>query len=132
MIKSFEEIKDSKNLVRMPYFGGILTDNSYRFKTGKIKPVVSVWMDDLGEKVKELGLPLAEKYKIKLFGRFWDERRPDLGNLHKVLGDSIKRGLVADDKHYFYEDLGYELGVMEEELVIIIEPINILMEIIKE
>jgi len=118
--------------VRMPYFGAILTDNNYRFKTGKIKPVVSTWMTDLGQKAKELQVPLAEYYKIHLLGKFWDNKHPDIPNLHKVIGDSLKRGLPQDDKKYLYNDLKPELGVMEEELVIWIEPINIIAEIVKE
>lgn len=105
----------------MPYIGGVLSDNSYKFGNKATKPYVRLWMKELETKVVLQGIPITrDKYEIGLFGRFWDERRPDLSNLHKVIGDSIKKGLSVDDKYFLYKDEGYELGVMEQELVITI------------
>ncbi len=110
--------------VVMPYLGGILTDNNYKIGQAKRKtrPMVVIWMNELAKKVEELEVPRHGNYIIELWGRFWDERRPDLANLHKVIGDSLKKVLV-DDKHFFFVDKGYELGKFEQELEITIRPI---------
>lgn len=111
--------------VVMPYIGGILTDNNYKIgrTRRKTRPIVTLWMRELAEKVQQLEVPQADSYRVGLFGRFWDERRPDLANLHKVIGDSLKRVLI-DDKHFFFYDRGYELGKFEMELEITIIPVT--------
>ena len=110
--------------VTLPYIGGILTDNNYKIgKSKKTRPMVSMWMSELAEKVRELNIPVSENYEISLYGRFWDERHPDLANLHKVVGDSIKKVLI-DDKYFIFRDKGLETGKLEQELDIYITPIE--------
>jgi len=110
--------------VVMPYLGGILTNNNYKIgrKKRKTRPLVVIWMDELAEKVRKLEVPECGEYQVELYGKFWDERRPDLHNLHKVIGDALQRGLAKDDKNLFFNDRGYELGVFEMELEITIIP----------
>jgi len=112
--------------VTMPYIGGILTDNNY--KIGKFKrktrPMVIMWMNDLAERTAKLDIPKASGYVISLYGKFWDNRHPDLANLHKVVGDALKKVLI-DDKHYIFRDKGLELGKFEQELEITITPLEV-------
>ena len=110
-----------KYVVTMPYIGGILSENAYKFfATRGTKPFVKLWMKELAEKVKKLDVPQAENYEIRLYGKFTDERRPDLSNLHKVVGDALQVGLSVNDKHFRFIDEGYELGHVDPELVITI------------
>ena len=113
--------------VTMQYMGGILTDNNYKIgKTKKkTRPLVILWMDELVGKVKALNVEEANNYSIGLYGKFWDERRPDLANLHKVIGDALERGLGVNDKAFFFTDKGYELGIFEMELEITIIPVEV-------
>jgi len=110
----------------MPYIGGILTDNNYKIGIQKKKthPMVRLWMGELAEKVRELEIPKADFYEVGVFGRYYDERRPDNSNLFKVIGDALKRtdALDRDDKWFRMSDGGYELGNFEQELVIEVEP----------
>ena len=107
--------------IRMDYIGGILSENEYKFLTKRTKPMVRMWMSQLSEKVKQAEIPESKYYTIGVFGRFYDERRPDISNLFKVISDAIQKGLGVDDKWFRMEDRGYELGVFEQELVITIE-----------
>jgi len=114
--------------IKMPYLGQILTDNSYKFPNKATKPIVVIWKRELAQKAEELQIPEAESFEIRLFGRFSDERRPDLSNLHKVIGDGLKKtnqwkGLGIDDKYFNFVDLGYDLGfALSPEIEIIIVP----------
>ena len=108
--------------VTMPYLGGILSENAYKFRTRGTKPFVRLWMRELAEKVKLLEIPKAERYEVEVFGKFTDERRPDLSNLHKVIGDALQEGLGVNDKYFFFKDRGYVLGFFDPELVITIVP----------
>ena len=113
--------------VVMPYIGGILTDNAYKYANRSTKPIVKIWKGELTTKVKEI-VPEEERgierdYRIHLFGRFTDERRPDLANLHKIIGDAVEKGLGVKDKHFFFVDEGYDLGYTDPELVITIEEV---------
>jgi hypothetical protein len=118
---------EDKYKIVMPYLGGILSDNGYKFLNKATKPIVSIWKRELAEKAEALKVPEVEGYEIRLFGRFTDERRPDLSNLHKVIGDGLKKtnswkGLGTDDKHFAFIDEGYNLGVLSPEIEIIIIP----------
>jgi len=113
--------------VVMPYIGGILSDNAYKFLNKATKPIVTIWKKELAQKVEMLDIPGAEEYEVEVYGRFTDERRPDVPNLFKVILDALKktrmyRGLGVDDKHIHPKDVGYELGCADPELVIIIHP----------
>ncbi len=110
--------------VTMQYIGGILSDNAYKLRNRRTSPFVSRWMKELAGKVQELQVPMADWYEIGILGRFMDDRRPDLSNLHKVIGDSLKRSLPLDDKFYIWKDIGYETGKLEPEINIVITPIN--------
>jgi len=100
--------------VVMPYIGGVLSVNDYKVRgkggvaTNKTKRVVEIWMGELAEKVRGSGF--GRNLKIELFGHFYDDRAPDLHNLHKVIGDAVKEGLVVDDKEFKFIDLGYDTG----------------------
>lgn len=107
----------------MPYLGGILSENAYKRKTRQTYPIVTIWMRELAKKVRELDIPRdVEYYEVGIFGRFSDERRPDISNLFKVTSDAIEDGLQVNDKHFRLSDKGYELGHIDPELVITIEP----------
>lgn len=109
--------------VVMPYLGGILSENAYKMATRRTKPFVKRWMRELAEKVQDLNVPESENYEVRLFGKFTDERRPDLSNLHKVIGDALEKGLGTNDKHFLFKDEGYDLGHMDPELEITIVPV---------
>ncbi len=118
----------------MPYLGGILSDNAYKYQTRGTKPIVKIWKKELAEKAQALNIPESDKYEIEVRGRFMDERRPDLSNLFKIIGDGLKKtkgyyGLGVDDKHFQLKDMGYELGHLDPEIVITIKPIVVRSEI---
>ena len=108
----------------MPYIGGILSENSYKMLTRGTKPFVKRWMRELATAVKELDIPKSESYEVGIFGRFTDERRPDVSNLFKITLDAIEKGLGVNDKHFRAVDKGYNLGHLDPELVITIEPLG--------
>lgn len=108
--------------VTMPYIGGILSENAYKFRTRGTKPFVKLWMRELAEKVKLLEIPKVEKYEVGVFGKFSDERRPDISNLFKICMDAVAKGLDMDDKNFTAVDKGYRLGFFDPELVITIIP----------
>ena len=114
--------------VVMPYIGGILSDNGYKFLNKATKPIVTIWRKELAQKVEALDIPEAEEYEVEVSGRFTDERRPDVPNLFKVILDGLKktkmyRGLGIDDKHIHPKDAGYELGYLDPEIVIKVIPL---------
>ena len=113
----------------MPYIGGILSDNAYKYATRGTKPIVKFWKKELAERAQALDIPQAEEYEVQVFGKFADERRPDIANLFKVIGDGLKKtrdysGLGTDDKHFKFKDMGYELGHLDPELEITIIPME--------
>jgi Holliday junction resolvase RusA-like endonuclease len=106
--------------VVMPYIGGVLSENAYKWKTRGTKWPVKFWMAELADKVRQLSIPLADKYEVGVFGRFTDERRPDISNLFKVVSDAIEAGLGVNDKYFRMVDRGYKLGYLDPELEITI------------
>lgn len=110
--------------VVMPYLGGILSENNYKLPSRGTKPFVKRWMRELAEAVRELDIPKSESYEIGVFGRFTDERRPDISNLFKITLDAVEKGLGVNDKHFKATDRGYKLGFLDPELVITIEPLE--------
>jgi len=114
--------------VIMPYIGGILSDNNYKFLNKATKPIVTIWRKELAQKVEALDIPEAETYEVEVSGRFTDERRPDVPNLFKVILDGLKKtkmykGLGIDDKHIHPKDAGYTLGHLDPEIEIAIRPL---------
>lgn len=109
-----------KYQVEMDYIGGILSENGYKFATKRTKPYVRMWMKELAGRVRELGLKEG-KYRIGVYGKFWDERRPDISNLFKVVSDAVQMGSRINDKWFTMVDEGYELGYIDPKLVISIE-----------
>lgn len=112
----------------MPYIGGILSDNGYKFLNKATKPIVTIWRKELAQKVEALDIPEAEEYEVEVSGKFTDERRPDIPNLFKVILDGLKKtkmykGLGVDDKHIHPKDAGYTLGHLEPEIVMVIYPL---------
>lgn len=110
-------------LIIMPYEGE-LSDNSYKFSNRSTRPFVELWMKKLSEEVKKARIPLFKEFEISVYGRFLDERRPDMQNLFKVIGDGIKKGLGVDDKHFRFKDIGYEVGHIFPQLLIYIRGIE--------
>ena len=107
--------------ILVPYVGGILSENMYKRQTRQTRPYVRLWMKELAKKVKELEVAECETYEIGVFGKFTDERRPDIQNLFKIISDAIEDGLGVNDKHFRMVDKGYELGHIDPELVITIK-----------
>lgn len=114
--------------ITMPYIGGILSDNNYKFLNKATKPIVTIWKKELARKAEDLDIPKAERYEVRVFGKFTDERRPDVSNLFKVIADGLKKtrwyeGLGVDDKHFQLKDIGYELGHLDPEIKIMVVPL---------
>ena len=110
----------------MPYIGGCLSVNSMKIvragrRTHRNFPEVDDWMSELASKVEHLRDKLKLPIKVRLFGKFRDERHPDLHNLHKAIGDALEQGLGVNDKYILISDEGLELGHENQELVITLE-----------
>ncbi len=108
----------------MPYIGGILSKNAYKWKTRGTKPSVRAWMNQLAIKVKYVDIPKTDKYEVEVFGMFTDERRPDISNLFIVISDSVAKGLGVNDKHFKLIDKGYQVGVFDPVVEITIIPVG--------
>ena len=112
----------NKLAVTMPYIGGVLSVNSYKVRgrsgvaTNKTKRVVKLWMSELTERVK--GFEHNGSLTVSVFGKFVDERVPDLDNLAKVILDSIKVGVGLDDRHIKFVAQGYDTGYSKPVLEI--------------
>jgi len=100
--------------VTVPYIGGVLSVNAYKVRgrggvaTNATKPVVRLWMHELTEKVR--GFEHNGSLTVSLFGKFVDDRAPDLDNLAKVILDAVKVGVGLDDKNIKFVSLGYDTG----------------------
>ena len=119
-----DKMQGDEYKVVMPYIGGILSENNYKFGTRGTKPFVKMWMRELAEKVEALEIPESTFFEVGIFGRFTDERRPDISNLFKVVLDAIEKGLKVNDKFLRPKDEGYELGYLDPELVITVRRIG--------
>ena len=116
----------------MPYIGRNLSENYYKIvgrggrRTNKTRPEVVLWMNQLADLVREHP-DHAEFYgngiEVKLWGRFKDERCPDLNNLHKVIADALEAGLGVNDRHLRFIDKGYTTGHPFPRLDMEIEPL---------
>ncbi len=121
--KELREVINMEYKIKIDYIGGILTDNEYKiYKTRGTKPFVKMWSRELEDKVRVANIPQVGHYTIIINGFFTDERRPDISNLHKVIGDSIKKGLSVDDKYFSYKDGEVKLGYVDPYLEILIVP----------
>jgi len=109
----------------MPYIGFHLSVNAMKImrrgRRGPNFPEVDDWMFQLALKVSHLKGQFKPPIRVRLFGRFRDNRHPDLHNLHKVIGDALEKGLGVDDKYILISDGGFELGHEKQELVIALE-----------
>lgn len=110
----------------IPYIGFHLSVNAMKIvrggrRTHRNFPEVDDWMFELASKVKHLRGEVKPPIKVKLFGRFRDNRHPDLHNLHKALGDALEMGLDINDKDILISDEGFSLGHLDQELVITLE-----------
>lgn len=97
----------------MDYFGELSINRMYIFdrrgrNTNKVKPNVESWMEELGSKVKNGNF--KPPVQINVYGHFKDNRHPDIHNLHKVIGDGVKKGLSIDDKDYLINDIGFDVN----------------------
>lgn len=111
--------------IKISYIGGILSENAYKLSTRRTKPFVRMWMSELADLVRSKDIPLAESYEVGVFGRFTDERRPDISNLFKVISDAVEKGLGVNDKYFRMVDKGYTLGHFDPELIITIKPFEV-------
>lgn len=112
--------------VVMPYIGSHLSVNSMKIvvrgrRTHRNFEDVDDWMLELASKVECLRGKVEPPIKVRLFGKFRDNRRPDLDNLFKAVFDGLKRGLDIDDRHFIPISEGFSLGHLEQELVITLE-----------
>lgn len=117
--------------IRIPYIGGILSVNRYKYKGGiHTKREVKNWMDALAiltnNEMRKLEICPStfptHPIKIHLSGIFKDNRVPDLANLHKVVGDALEMALDINDKHFRFIDGGYLIDKEQlPELIIGIE-----------
>ena len=101
--------------ITMPYLGGILSDNNFKYLNKATKPIVNMWKRSLAQEAEQLHIPQVEEYQVSVYGKFIDERRPDIPNLFKVILDGLKKrtgfnGLGVDDKHIHPRDGGCSLG----------------------
>lgn len=108
-------------VVEMPYIGKSLSVNYYQVRFGtrqttKVRPEVKLWMSQLTEKVR--GFEHQGVVTVSVFGKFIDERVPDLDNLAKVTLDAIKVGINLDDRHIRFRSEGYSTGFVSPKLVI--------------
>lgn len=113
-------------MVVMPYIGGCLSVNAMKIvragrRTHRDRPEVEDWKIQLASKVQLFKEGLAPPITVKLFGRFRDERHPDLDNLFKAVFDGLKIGLGIDDKYFIPISEGYRTGYIRQELVITVE-----------
>jgi hypothetical protein len=108
--------------IEMPYIGYCLSKNGSKWPGNKrgFLPVTKRWMKDLEEKVRNSEVQKAERYEIQLSGEFKSNVRPDLANLHEILGDAIKAGLGVDDKYFYFRDLDCGFSVFPRLLITII------------
>jgi len=111
-------------IAKIPYIGGILSENSYKFSNKCTKPYVRWWMKTLATKVKVLKVPISPYYQINVYGEFLNESRPDIPNLFKVISDAIEDGLGINDKYFRLVDKGYSLGYTNQSLNITIIPLE--------
>ncbi len=112
--------------VVMPYIGSHLSVNSMKIvvrgrRTHRNFEDVDDWMFKLASKVEYLRGKLKIPIKVRLFGKFRDNRHPDLHNLHKVIGEGLEKGLGVNDKDMLISDEGFSLGHTVQELVITLE-----------
>ena len=113
--------------VQMPYIGKCLSVNHYKPDGRHTLPEAKEWMGVLRILVDyklhkhewQVKLPVT----IYLHGKFKDGRSvTDLSNLHKVIGDSLKKSdRFPDDKEFNFSDEGYEVGCSDPVLIIGIE-----------
>jgi len=105
----------------MPYIGGTLSTNAYKFKTRCTKPEVKAWIQILSKRVRALAIPQRQNYNIVVSYFFRDERHPDLDNLHKVIGDGLKVGMGVNDKYFKWRDENVFVGTIMPKISIVIE-----------
>jgi len=118
---------NKKEVIRMPYIGGVLSVNHYlgKRKGGGFytKPEVLDWEEEFGWLLKRLHL---EDWKLPLKvtcdGVFKDERSaPDLSNLSKIILDTIQDISDVNDKNFRWKDGTRTISKEEPYLLITIE-----------
>ena len=117
-----------KIVIEMPYIGGNLSINSYRYSGKKgqsylIKSSVKGWTVELIKKVEELKsedlvLPLVVTVNGKFLNR---SNEPDLDNLGKSICDALKVGLKTDDKNFRYRAGTVKYGYTKPILEVVLE-----------
>ncbi len=115
-----------KEVIRMPYIGGVLSVNHYLGHKGGgfyVKSEVLDWEEEFGWLLKRLHL---EDWKLPLkvtcSGVFRDERSsPDLSNLSKVILDTIEDITDVNDKNMRWHDGTRTINKEEPYLLITLE-----------
>ena len=113
--------------ITMPYIGKRLSVNHYKPDGRHTCYETLEWMGILASiarmelnKLVQVKVPVV----IHLTGKFKDHRStPDLHNLHKCIGDSLKSvDSIPDDKEFLFRDEGYSIDKAHDpELIISIE-----------
>ena len=108
-----------KVTIEMPYIGGILSTNRYKFGY-YTKLEVKTWMEQLGWMVKSSHI---EDWKLPLIvtcsGRFKDHRSiSDLSNLSKVILDALEDVSGVNDREMRWRD--GDISIKDEEPILFI------------
>lgn len=98
--------------IDMPYIGGVLSVNAYKFKTKATRPEVKAWIKILSDTAAKLNVPKRKRYIIAVTGYFCDNRHPDADNLHQVIGNGLKKGIGVDDKYFLWQDKNPHLSAV--------------------
>jgi len=98
--------------VTMAYIGKSLSVNHFKYFGKYTKPDTKLWMQNLAFIIRSYCKNWQPPVTIKLSGGFLNERsRPDLHNLHKVIGDAVQDGLGINDKHFSFVDGEVKVGI---------------------
>ena len=121
------EYRDDILYVTAPYIGACLSVNHYKYRGGKrTRNETLQWMQELACAVRPYStlFHTNRAVRIVLWGHFRDNRRPDLANLYKVIGDALQDGLGVNDKLFQFEDGGIIIGATAPQLKLDIEQIG--------
>ena len=103
----------------VPYFG-MLSVNRYKIPGTRVtRAEVRTWMDILASQVKGCGA--RPPIRVKVQGLFRTEHKPDIHNLHKVIGDAIEKGLGINDRHFVFDDQESKFGYAKSTLEITLQ-----------
>ena len=97
----------NKVTVEMPYVGGVLSCNHYKYKGGMYtRREVKDWMEALGWQIKSAHIEDWKRpISVTCDGLFKDKNnQPDLSNLSKVILDAIEEVTGVNDRDMRWHD----------------------------